>query len=120
MQQTTRQQHEQPDTDGGQADNCKSVIKLVAAEKRVPTRLLVNRYRCRTTASRARQLAMYLSHVALGRSLAEVSLAFLRDRTTVSHACALIEEMREDPQFDAEVSRLEQAIAALKGFDHVG
>ena len=53
---------------------------------------------------------MYLAHVMLGRSLSEVGDAFGRDRTTVSYACALIEDLREDPEFDAFVTRLEQVI----------
>ena len=97
-----------------------NVIAVVAAEKRVPPRLLIHDSRCRDTTARARQLAMYLAHVALGSSLAEIGSAFGRDRTTVSHACALIEDMRDDPAFDALVSRLEQAIEALGGDDGHG
>ena len=88
------------------------IIALVATTKRVPRRMFTNGSRCRDTTARARQLAMYLAHVVLGRSLAEVGDAFRRDRTTVSYACARIEDMRDDPLFDAEVSRLEQVIEA--------
>ncbi len=35
-------------------------------------------------------------HVSYGRHYAEVGKFFRRDRTTVSHACALVEELRED------------------------
>ena len=55
---------------------------------------------------------MYLSHVVLGRTLMEIGEVFGRDRTTVSYACALIEDMRDDPQFDDEVSGLERQIEA--------
>lgn len=55
----------------------------------------------------ARQTAMYLAHVAFGMSLARVAQAFARDRTTVSHACQVIEDRREDPLFDAHLERLE-------------
>ncbi len=81
--------------------------KLVAGERNIPKVLIFNRSRCRADTARARQLAMYLSHVVLGQSLTAVGNAFGRDRTTVSHACALIEDMRDDPAFDQEVSRLE-------------
>ena len=87
---------------------CDDVIALVAREKNVPIRLLKHRSRCRAATAQARQLAMYLSHVILGRSLTEIGSAFGRDRTTVSHACALIEDMRDDPTFDEEVSALER------------
>jgi len=83
------------------------VISLVAQEKNVPRRLLTHRSRCRTQAVQARHLAMYLSYVVLGRTLAEIGEEFGRDRTTVSYACAHIEDMRDDPAFDAEVCRLE-------------
>ena len=64
----------------------------------------------------ARQLAMYLVHILLGRSLTEVGAVFGRDRTTVAHACALIEDMREKRRFDAEVDHLETLINERCGF----
>ena len=58
----------------------------------------------------ARQLAMYLVHILMGRTLTDVGALFGRDRTTVAHACALIEDQREDRAFDQMVEALEQAI----------
>lgn len=97
---------------------CDDVIALIAHEKRVPIRLLVHRSRCRVGTARARQLAMYLSHVVLGRSLTEIGDAFGRDRTTVSHACAVIEDMRDDPAFDDEVTALERRLEARRDEGH--
>lgn len=97
---------------------CDAVIALVAQEKHLPIRLLTHPSRGRATEARARQLAMYLSHTTLGRSLSEVGDAFGRDRTTVSYACALIEDMRDDPDFDAEVAALELRIETLAGVRH--
>ena len=91
---------------------CDYVIALVARHKNVSVRLLMHRSRCRAETARARQLAMYLCHVVLGRSLKEIGDAFGRDRTTVSYACAMIEDLRDDAAFEAEVSELEQAIGA--------
>jgi chromosomal replication initiation ATPase DnaA len=82
----------------------------VAYEKNVPIRLLTHKSRSQKSAARARQLAMYLSHVIFGRSLAEIGEAFGRDRTTVSYACARIEDMRDDPHFDEEVCALERQL----------
>lgn len=62
---------------------------------------------------RARQVAMYLSHVGLGMSLARVALAFERDRSTVAHACHRIEEMRDDSDFDIWLDALEQGLATV-------
>jgi len=58
----------------------------------------------------ARQLAMYLAHVAGGMSLARVAYAFGRDRSTVAHACRTIEDRRDDPAFDAQVEMLEELL----------
>ncbi len=60
----------------------------------------------------ARQAAMYLMHVAFGLSLARVAQAFGRDRTTVAHACHLIEDRREDPDLDARLDDLETFLRA--------
>ena len=59
----------------------------------------------------ARQLAMYLMHTHYSRIYSEVGRFFGRDRTTVSHACALIEEMREEAAFDEHVARLEAILS---------
>ena len=96
----------------GATCTCDAVITLVAQQKRVPIRLLMHKSRSRVPVARARQLAMYLSHVVLGRSLLEIGEAFGRDRTTVSYACALIEDMRDDPRFDDEVCGLERKLEA--------
>lgn len=58
----------------------------------------------------ARQVAMYLAHVAGGISQREVGRIFARDRTTVAHACARVEDMRDDPAFDRCLSFLEIAL----------
>ena len=97
----------------GAPRNCDQVITLVARQKNVPEQALTNRRRNRLPIARARQLAMYLSHVVLGRTLSEIGEVFGRDRTTVSYACALIEDMRDDPGFDDEVTMLEQQIETV-------
>ncbi|MDB5623036.1 MAG: chromosomal replication initiator DnaA [Devosia sp.] len=91
------------------------VIALVAQQKSIAPELIRHHSRCAFSTARARQLAMYLSHVALGRTLTQVGMAFGRDRTTVSYACALIEDMRDDPRFDNEVCELEGRIEAMIG-----
>lgn len=62
---------------------------------------------------RARQVAMYLTHVGLGMSLSRVATSFERDRSTVAHACHRIEEMRDDADFDAWLDTLEQGLATI-------
>ena len=61
----------------------------------------------------ARQVAMYLAHVVCGLSLTEVGTLFARDRTTVSHACTVVEDRRDDPELDGRLGHLERAVAAL-------
>lgn len=62
----------------------------------------------------ARQIAMYLAHVGFGLSMAEIGRAFGRDRTTVVHACHLIEDRRDEVRFDQLLDHLEQAAIALR------
>ena len=59
---------------------------------------------------RARQVAMYLSHVGLGMSLARVASALDRDRSTVAHGCHKIEDLRDDPGVDEWLDELEQTL----------
>lgn len=69
--------------------------------------------RGRAKVARARQVAMYLAHVACGMSLTEVGRVFARDRTTVAHACGVVEDGRDDPMFDRVMELLEQVVDAL-------
>ncbi|MEO1311740.1 MAG: helix-turn-helix domain-containing protein [Pseudomonadota bacterium] len=59
----------------------------------------------------ARQAAMYLAHVVYGLSLTDVAAAFQRDRTTVSHACHLVEDRRDEMAFDRLMERLEREVS---------
>jgi chromosomal replication initiation ATPase DnaA len=61
----------------------------------------------------ARQVAMYLAHVTCGLSLTEVGQLFVRDRTTVAHACGLIEDLRDDPVLDRSLDLLEGVLRKL-------
>lgn len=62
--------------------------------------------------ARARQVAMYLCHTTLGFSLTTVGDLFERDRTTVGHACRLVEDMRDQADFDARLTLLERSVLA--------
>jgi chromosomal replication initiation ATPase DnaA len=61
----------------------------------------------------ARQVAMYLAHVALRLTFTEVGHLFGRDRTTVAHACEVVEDRRDDPAFDRALDLLEWALPSL-------
>ncbi len=63
----------------------------------------------------ARQVAMYIAHVGYGMSLTEVGRLFDRDRTTVAHACGVVEVRRDDAAFDEAVVLLEQIVRTVNG-----
>ena len=56
---------------------------------------------------------MYLAHVVCELSLTEVGQLFARDRTTVAHACSLIEDRRDDKAFDRALDLLEGVLRLL-------
>lgn len=60
----------------------------------------------------ARQVAMYLAHIAFGLPLTRVALAFGRDRSTAAHACHRIEDERDDRAFDTCLDQLEACLRA--------
>jgi hypothetical protein len=55
----------------------------------------------------ARQVAMYLAHIGFELSLGTISRVFDRDRSTVSHACHLVEDGRDDIWLDCRLEALE-------------
>jgi hypothetical protein len=71
-------------------------------------------HRGKAQSALARQAAMYLAHVGFSLSLTQVGLLFDRDRTTVAHACALIEDRRENSDFDRALELLERAVRAMQ------
>ena len=60
----------------------------------------------------ARQIAMYIAHVVLSMPFGVIASAFDRDRTTVAHACRVVEERRDDPGYDRFVEQCERCVAA--------
>lgn len=88
-------------------------VAIVAAA-RIPLAGLRAAHRGRKSIAVARQTAMYLAHVAFGLSLTRVGICFGRDRTTVRHACALIEDRRDDPRLEFGLTALEAALLATR------
>lgn len=74
----------------------------------------------RRAACHVRQVAMYVSHVVLRLSLSEIGAAFGRDRTTVGHACNVVEDRRDDAAFDAFVSAIERLVVSVFGPAGIG
>jgi hypothetical protein len=50
---------------------------------------------------------MYLAHTSFELSLGMISRIFERDRTTVSHACKVVEDGRDDIWVDCRLGALE-------------
>ncbi len=73
----------------------------------VPVEEIIDSSRGSAPAAFARQVAMYLCHVAFELSLARIARAFGRDRSTVAHACHQIEDRRDHPGFDGWIGALE-------------
>jgi len=89
------------------------VERAVAIAFEVPLRELRATTRRKARTAFARQVAMYLVHVAYGLTLTQVGSLFGRDRTTVAHACIIIEDRRDDLAFDVLLDDLETAVVRL-------
>lgn len=55
----------------------------------------------------ARQISQYLAHCSGGVKKVRLAEAFRRDLSTIIHAVRLIEDMRDDPEFDRLMTTLE-------------
>lgn len=85
----------------------------VSALLRVPPVRLRSSKRGRRPVARARQMAMYLAHVGFGLTYTRIGICFGRDRSTVRHACTLIEDRRDDPALDLALAAAEAGLVAL-------
>ncbi|MYZ48370.1 helix-turn-helix domain-containing protein [Propylenella binzhouense] len=98
------------DSAGEVASGCRAAETLVVAALRVRRDAVRARRRGTAKESAARQIAMYLAHTSLGFSLSAIGRQFGRDRTTVAHAIARIEDRRDDPAFDRLLDYLSAAL----------
>lgn len=60
-----------------------------------------------------RQIAMYVCHVQLGIPMSDIGPCFGRDRTTVGHACQVVEDRRDEPAFDEFIASLERLAGSI-------
>ena len=92
---------------------CRITEQTAASAFVIGEREVASPTRGSSQAALARQVAMYLAHVVCGLSLTEVGRLYGRDRTTVAHACAVVEDRRDDQSFDRAMSALEYAVRQL-------
>ena len=95
------------------------VSRLVGTKTGTPESRILANDRGRSDEARSRQITMYLLHTSLSLSFTEIADALHRDRTTVSHACRLIEDGRDNGALNAMLCELEgilELIGPLAGF----
>lgn len=81
-----------------------------AAWLQAPLREVRRASRRAANIAEARQIGMYLTHTVLRRSMTRVGHVFGRDRTTVRHACARIEDMRDERMLDLALEVVGEAL----------
>ena len=93
---------------------CNLAIAATASAFALPVGELSAPSRRGCYAAFARQCAMYLAHVAFGLNYCEIGRGFGRNRRTAAHACAVVEDRRDDPAVDRVIASLEDACGALR------
>lgn len=89
---------------------CKTVrdmtdTMLALSQVRLPKGINQRRYQCHV-----RQLSMYLCHVVLQISQNDVADAFGFDRSSVSHACRIVEIRRDEAGLDHFLASVERML----------
>ncbi|MBY0422601.1 MAG: hypothetical protein K2Q06_09875 [Parvularculaceae bacterium] len=91
-------------------------VEVASLALNVPAREIKSSSRLRARAAFARQIAMYLAHVIGQATTVDLAVIFGRDRSTVSHACAMIEERRDSALFDRQIEILERDMRGRVAF----
>ena len=94
---------------------CEAMIDITAALFNVSSKDIRKPGRSSLSVSRVRQVAMYVAHVVLRLNMTDIGKAFGRDRTTVLYACHLIEDLRDDEDFDKVITTTERVAFAAFG-----
>lgn len=102
------------------ATACRIVRQLVLEMTALASERPLWRRDSRRSTCHVRQISMYVCHVVLQLSLSDIGGAFGRDRTTVGHACNVVEDRRDDAAFDAFVSAIERVVLSVFGPAGIG
>lgn len=88
--------------------------RLVGAEFRVAESDMAAGTRAKADIAFARQVAMYLAHVCYRLTYDEVAESFGRERSTVAHACGVVEDRRDEGSaFCEQLTKLERRLNGL-------
>lgn len=98
-----------PQDDGRYRDRCERVAASVAVLSRLRLEEVLGQSRT-ARVTRARHVAMYLANIVFSVPMAGIGRVFGRDRSTVVYACRLIEDERDDPEFDRKLDVMERLI----------
>lgn len=90
---------------------CKIARECVAEVFGISSLTLKNPSRGGREAAFARQVAIHLAHIVAGRRHDAVAKEFDRNRSTASHHFEVVENLRDEPTFDAFLTLLEQRFA---------
>jgi chromosomal replication initiation ATPase DnaA len=94
---------------------CEGMIDITAVLFNVSSKEIRKPGRSSLGVSRVRQVAMYVAHVVLRLNMTDIGRAFGRDRTTVLYACHLVEDLRDDADFDRIITMTERVALAAFG-----
>ena len=92
-----------------------ALITLVVIALDVPASEVCAPTRGRARAALARHIATYLAVTTLGWTASDAARTCGRDRASVRHALARIEDRRDCPAFDAMITALEEATLSITG-----
>lgn len=95
---------------------CYLATILVSMINCVEIPLLLATTRSRAPIAKARQIAIYLSHTMGSVSYISLAKFYGRDRTTIAHACRVVEDWRDIPEFDLEMENFEDKFQKLMLF----
>jgi len=94
------------------------VARLVATGFGISANDILISQRGNATIARARQLTAYLLHTGLSMTLSEIAVILSKDRTTIGHSCRVIEDLRDDPKFDDQISEFDETIKLVRLLTH--
>ena len=95
------------------------VLKLVSTLEKVAMVDLLSSSRGQSDICLARQMAMYLIHTVFSVPYHRVAIFLKRDRTTISHACRLVEDLRDNEEFDKRLETMENLLVSARALGEI-